>query len=201
LEGYAGAIVDKVLSEAADSLPALPEGEKADLGWRKATALVEMCVGGDPKPAQVTVLVDARHGASSDGEAGVVLEAGTRVGRTALEAILCNSVTEVIARAEDGRYMDYGRKRRVVPPALARALLDKFGGACAADGCASRYRLQAHHKVPWSRGGATDQENLVLLCWFHHHVVVHERGFEIYEHPDHGRIRFRNPGMTTGRSP
>jgi hypothetical protein len=24
-------------------------------------------------------------------------------------------------------------------------------------------------------------------------VVVHERGFQIYQHPDHGRIRFRRP--------
>jgi hypothetical protein len=24
--------------------------------------------------------------------------------------------------------------------------------------------------------------------------VVHQRGFQIYRHPDHGRIRFQNPG-------
>jgi hypothetical protein len=146
-------------------------------------------------------MVDARHAASSDGEAGVILDTGPRVGRKALEAILCNSVTEVIARAEDGRYMDFGRKGRVVSPALSRALHDKYAGACAAEGCSSRYRLQAHHIVPWSQGGPTDQGNLVLLCWFHHHVVVHERGFEIYEHPDHGRIRFRRPQTIPGRSP
>jgi hypothetical protein len=199
LDGYAGAIVDKVLTEAADQLPQLPDGGSVDLAWRRATALVELCVSDPPGPAQVTVLVDASQAASSNGEAGVVLEAGPRVGKIALETVLCDSVTEVIARSEDGRYLDYGRKHRVVPPNLRRALLDKYRGACAADGCDSRYRLQAHHLIPWSEGGRTDQDNLIILCWYHHHVVVHERGFEIYQHPHHGRIRFRQP--TSGRSP
>lgn len=115
------------------------------------------------------------------------------MGRQALQAVLCDAVTEVIARTSDGRYLDYGRRSRTVPPALKRALLDRYGGRCGADGCDSRYRLEAHHKTLWSRGGCTDQENLVILCWFHHHVVVHQQGFEIFEHPDHGRVRFRKP--------
>ncbi|MCI0545126.1 MAG: HNH endonuclease [Actinobacteria bacterium] len=47
--------------------------------------------------------------------------------------------------------------------------------------------------MPWSQGGRTDQDNLVLLCWFHHQVVVHQMGLELVRHPDHGRIRFRKP--------
>jgi hypothetical protein len=138
------------------------------------------------------VFVDAREATASDGSAGVVLDTGPAIGRRALEAILCDAVTEVTVRAGDGMYMDYGHRHRVVPPALRRALLDKYQGMCAADGCTSRHRLQAHHKIPWSQGGATDQDNLILLCWFHHQVVVHERGFQIYTSP-HGRIRFRQP--------
>jgi 5-methylcytosine-specific restriction endonuclease McrA len=191
LDAHAGAIVDKVLSEAADELPGLPDDLLADSGWRRATALVELCVGEDPAPAHISVFVDARHAAATDGDTGVVIESGPTVGRRALEAILCDSTTEVIARAGDGRYMDYGHKHRIVPPSLRRALVEKYRGTCAADGCVSRNRLQAHHVVPWSRGGRTDQDNLVLLCWFHHHVVVHERGMEPYPHPGHGRVRFR----------
>ena len=193
LDGYAGAMVDKVLTELADQLPELPDGFSGDSGWRRATALVELCVTDEPVPAHVTVFVDTAHATLTNGQAGVVLEAGPLVGREALEAVLCDSVTEVIARTGDGRYMDYGRKLRVVPPALRRALLDKYLGACAVDGCDSRNRLQAHHKIPWSQGGPTDQDNLLLLCWYHHHVVIHERGYQPYQHPDHGRIRFKQP--------
>ena len=46
-------------------------------------------------------------------------------------------------------------------------------------GCTSRYRLRAHHIIPWSQGGATDAENLTAMCWFHHHIAIHARGFRI----------------------
>jgi hypothetical protein len=192
LDGYSGAIVDKVLSEAADRLPDLPDGTRPDLSWRKATALVETLISAEPPPAQVTVIVDAKHATATDAETGVVLEAGVRVGRQALQAVLCDAVTEVVARTEEGRYMDYGKSKRTAPPTLKRALLAESGFRCAADGCESRYRLQVHHKTPWAQVRRTDQDNLIILCWFHHQVVVHERGFQIVIHQT-GRIRFRKP--------
>lgn len=193
LDGASGAIVDKVLSEAADAIRDRSEGRNTDPAWRKATALAELCVSDTPMPAQVTVFVDAVHATGSTADTGVILETGPAIGRQALESILCDSVTEVVARAEDGRYMEFGRNRRTVTPKLHRALMDRYLGACGIDGCDSRNRLQAHHIVPWSRGGRTDQDNLVLLCWFHHHTVIHEWGYEIYRQPGHGRLRLRPP--------
>ncbi|HET7845961.1 MAG TPA: HNH endonuclease [Acidimicrobiia bacterium] len=61
------------------------------------------------------------------------------------------------------------------------------------EGCHSRYRLQPHHIKERQHGGDHHPDNLVTLCWFHHHVVVHERGFRPFRHPEHGRIRFRPP--------
>lgn len=193
LDGATGAIVDKTLTERADKLPELAEGIRGDLGWRKAMALAEVCVSGEAPPAQVTVIVDAKTAAETNGRSGVVLEAGANAGRQALEAVLFDSVTEVVARTDEGRYLDYGRKTRTVPPVLKRALLDKYGHRCAVDGCDSRYRLEAHHLIPWSQGGATDQDQLILVCWFHHHIVIHRLGHQPYAHPDHGRIRLRGP--------
>jgi len=194
LDGASGAIVDKVLTEIADQLPALPDGSRGDSSWRRATALVELAVSDDPPPAQITVFVDSEHATPTNGQTGVVLEAGPRVGRAALEAILCDSITEITARDQDGTPMRYGRQTRTIPPALRRAILHRDGNCCSADGCNSRHRLQIHHIIPWSRGGPTNPDNLITLCWFHHHIVIHEQGFQIYRHPDHGRIRFRRPG-------
>lgn len=195
LDGHAGAIVDKVLTEAADALPDDVEG---DAGWRRATALVESLVSDEPPEAQVTVIVDAHEAAGTGAEAGVVLEPGVRVGRDALQAILCDADVEVTARTEDGKLMNYGRRARTAPPALKRGLLAETGFTCSADGCNSHRRLQIHHVTPWALGGRTDQGELVVLCWFHHHVVVHERGFEVVLHPDRRRVRFRRPD---GRAP
>jgi hypothetical protein len=190
LDGHSGAIVDKVLSEAAD---AMPDDIAGDAGWRRATALVESLISDNPPEGQVTVIVDAKEATPTDGEAGVILDSGARVGRQALGAILCDANVEVTARAADGRFMDYGRRERTAPPALKRALLAQAGFTCAADGCNSGRRLQIHHLTPWAEGGRTDQGELVVLCWFHHHVVVHERRFEVVLHPDRRRVRFRRP--------
>lgn len=199
LDGYSGAVVDKALTKAADELRDLPDGSRGSQGWRRATALVGCLTADEAPPGEVAVIVEASDAAPTNGEAGVTLEAGPRVGRHALERILCDANTEVIARTRDGRFMEYGRRRRTAPPALRRALLAKYQHRCGADGCDSRHRLQVHHLTPWSKGGETNQDDVVLLCWFHHQVVVHERWYEVYFHPDHGRIRFRKPEEIPGR--
>jgi 5-methylcytosine-specific restriction endonuclease McrA len=191
LDGLTGAAIDNALTKRADDLPDLPDGTRGSGSWRKATALYEMATGGRLPEAHVTVFVDAEKAASSDGTAGIRLEAGPRVGTVALSAILCNSVTEVTVTSADGVPLKYGRSSRSIPMSLRRAVLARTAGHCAIDGCNSRYRVEVHHKVPWSEGGKTDPENLIALCWFHHHIAVHERGFEVYDHPDHGRIRLR----------
>jgi hypothetical protein len=193
LDGASGSIVDKVLNEIADQLPTLPDGSRGDSSWRRATALVQLAVTDDPPPAQVTVFVDTQHATPTNGQAGVVLEAGPRIGREALEAILCDSITEITAKGEDGTPIRYGRRSRIIPPALRRAILHRDANTCTGDGCPSHHRLQIHHIIPWSQGGPTDPDNLITLCWFHHHIVVHEQGFQIHRHPKHGRIRFQRP--------
>ena len=195
MDGATGALVNKTIAEKADDLPLLPDGNRGDSSWRKAMALAELCITDDPPPAQLTVFVDTNQASPSNGETGVVLETGPRIGREALEAILCNAVTEVTARGEDGTPMVYGRKTRTIPPALRRAIIHRDGNACTGDGCPSTHRLQIHHIIPWSQGGTTDPDNLITLCWFHHQIVVHQRDFQPYHHPQHGRIRFRKPAL------
>ena len=36
----------------------------------------------------------------------------------------------------------------------------------------------AHHLVHWAQGGATDIDNLVLLC-YRHHWLIHEGGWQL----------------------
>ena len=71
----------------------------------------------------LTVFVDATEAAATNGEAGVVVEAGPRVGRSTIEAILCDGVIEVTARTSDGIPLAMGRRSRVIPPRLRRFVL------------------------------------------------------------------------------
>ena len=133
----------------------------------------------DTSTPLTTVFMDATEAAPTNGEAVAMIEAGPRVGPNTVEAILCDGIIEVTARAQDGIPLQMARRSRIIPPRLRRFVPHRDGAVCTIEGCMSRYRLQIHHIRPWSQGGRTDAENLTTLCWFHHHVVIHGRGFTI----------------------
>ena len=70
-----------------------------------------------------------------------------------------------------------GRSKRLVSKAQRRALLIR-DRMCRYPGCHQIRHLKAHHRVPWSLGGSTDMDNLILLCQWHH-TAVHEGGVTI----------------------
>jgi hypothetical protein len=71
--------------------------------------------------------------------------------------------------------LEVGRATRVVSPAQRTALSVRDGG-CRFPGCDRPPAwCEAHHVRHWLHGGATDLDNLVLLCWTHHRAV-HEGG-------------------------
>jgi hypothetical protein len=64
-----------------------------------------------------------------------------------------------------------GPVSRTPPPWLLRQLRYRDRG-CTFPGCESRRFLHAHHIEHWGRGGPTDLDNLVLVCTFHHKLVL-----------------------------
>jgi hypothetical protein len=199
LPGVAGRVVETALHERGDTFGDLPDGTRLSRGQRNADALVTMAQdsldgGGAPEAAasgpQVTVFVDAAenpHGGSTGAEVAY----GPRIGPMALEALLCTGGVQVVGLA-DGRPAVASPSSRGIPPVVRRFVIWRDGG-CTADGCTSRYRLQPHH-IRWrADGGTHDAGNLTTLCWFHHHVVVHGRGFRIDPDSPPGRRRFVRP--------
>ena len=186
LPGFAGRIVVDALDAKADTFPTgagcgSRAARNADALWAIS---LDSLTGGDgvtiEDPAPVlTVFVDANQAAATNGQAGVVIEAGPRVGEAAIEAILCSGVVEVTARTTDGTPLRLGRRTRAISPQLRRFIADRDGAACTIAGCVSRYRLHIHHITRWIDGGRTDPENLTTVCWFHHHTVIHSQGFTI----------------------
>ena len=200
LPGVDGQLVEQALLTRADTFPTLPDGTKGSLGQRNADALVSISqdsltsTSGDDDPSTgpvLSVFTNAELAADSGGERGSLTSTGISVGWSTIEEIFCSGSTEHIS-FHNGQPLAAGRTTRVIPPKLRRAILYRDGG-CTADGCTSRYRLQPHHKIPWSQGGRTDPENLTTLCWFHHHVVIHQMGYTIKPDTPPGRLRFQQP--------
>jgi 5-methylcytosine-specific restriction endonuclease McrA len=83
-----------------------------------------------------------------------------------------------------------------IAPHLRRAIIMR-DRRCAAPGCDQPpAACHVHHIVPRSRGGPTSLTNCLLLCSFHHLIMIHRRGRTIALNADgtttavgpHGRI-------------
>jgi hypothetical protein len=197
LDGPAGATVEQALQQRADQLPDPPPGAPSSLGHRMALALTSLCQDathrsdGDHNQPLATVVVTASDAAPSNGETGVTLAAGPRVGPQALEAILCHGKIEVTAVTAEGTPLATGPSTSAIPPRLRRFVLARDQG-CTAEGCTSRYRLQVHHRTPRSHGGSHHPDT-TTQCWYHHQVVIHGYGYHIDPTSPPGRLRYLPP--------
>src|SRR5690606_24279961 len=168
--------IDRALEAAAASGP-----EFSDESWaaQRADALVALAKdylrgGGEraariPDHYQVTVHVDEAALRGSTGRSGLPVETVRR--------IACDSDLIVLVEDRNGNPLSVGRKTRVVPAAIERALWARDKG-CRFPGCGRRRWVHAHHIEHWAAGGETCLDNLVLLC-SKHHVLLHEGGFSI----------------------
>jgi hypothetical protein len=200
LPALEGKIVADTLDRVADELPRPPHGHRESRATRRSDALFVVCDrhdsderGGSPAGAPAvlaTVFVDATGGPTRP---GAWIAAGPKVGPNTLERILCDSPVDVIALTDNGEPLRIGNASTAIPPSTRRHVLWRDGGICTADGCSSSYRLQPHHIQERSDNGDHHHSNLTSLCWFHHHVVIHGRGFRIDPNSPTRRRRFLPP--------
>jgi HNH endonuclease len=107
-------------------------------------------------------------------------------------------VTRVVTEARS-QPLELGRRTKVVPPGLRRALAVRDGG-CRFPGCGRPLGwCDSHHVVHWADGGETSLGNLLLLCRPHHRAI--HRGFDVrivdeqpvFSRPDGTMIPERRP--------
>ena len=196
-EGYS-------LGRLYGDLPTLP-GQHGGQGQRRADALTSICMdsltggsepGEDGRAVTVAeVFVDATLASESFGEAGATISSGPRVGPNTLSEILCTGQIRIVAT--DGlqpvAYSDLGE---AIPPAVRSFVLFRDQGQCLIEGCPSRYRLQPHHIRERRHGGDHHPDNLITLCWYHHHVAIHQLGFTIDPDGPTHRRRLHKPDNT-----
>jgi len=190
-----GAIVAKALERVVDQIPAMPSyTDGVVIEARRADALLALCsqrIAGDADADRATVVVHASLEALS-GRRNAETEHGAVMPPEALQRLACDARIQVVAENEANDAIALGRTKREPSASMMRQLRHRDRG-CRFPGCGSTAFANAHHIVWWSRGGATDLDNLLLICGFHHRLV-HEHGWTVQRSHD-GRLRwFRADG-------
>ena len=189
-----GAIVMAALESITGSKPPANQADSevkdpADEPWaaRRADALVAMSnhvlAGGtgdlvkSSASRQVVVHVDVGVLTGEETHGRTFVEGGAPLSREAARRIGCDcQIVPVIER--NGLPIDVGRARRTISASLRRAVevRDRF---CRFPGCGvPAHRAEGHHVVHWVDGGATERDNIILMCLFHHQRL-HDGGFQV----------------------
>jgi len=146
--------------------------------------------GGQRSHLQVTTTLETLQATS--GAPGAHLEHAGSIPDRTVQRLGCDAtITRVLLDAQSA-VIDVGRSQRVVPPATRRALTVRDRG-CRWPGCdRSASWTAAHHIVHWANHGATNLDNLVLLC-HRHHWLVHEAGHQVVRSDDGGILTIPPP--------
>jgi hypothetical protein len=183
LHGVLDAESAEVLQTALLPLMAPSPGDTRSAPQRRADALIDVArraldaadlpVQGRQRP-HLSVVVTAEALASGRG-AATLPATGATVPVPTVARWACDAQLTPIWAAEAAhglRPLAVGRSSRTVTSAQLKALQVRDGG-CVHPGCTRTPAFcDGHHVVHWADGGATDLDNLVLLCR-HHHRTLH----------------------------
>ena len=149
----------------SDQRPPMPTMVDAFMGLVDAGWDAE--VAGRPHGARTTVVMhlDVKDKVAS-------LHLGPLLSDADRHYLSCDATCEAWFE-RDGQPIGSGRSTRQISRRLRRALEHRHP-TCAVPGCGATRGLHAHHLVHWEDGGATELDNLVLLCPYHHRL--HHRG-------------------------
>jgi len=89
----------------------------------------------------------------------------------------CDASLVTVLEDDAGKVLNVGRRSRIVPEHIRRALRER-DGVCQYPGCQESTYVDAHHIQHWANGGETRLDNLVTLCRFHHRQL-HRGCFDI----------------------
>ena len=195
LPGDAGRIFDQAIDARLDGIPVNPETGMFDpYPTRAADALTELAAtSGATSPTSNRLNVFADLDALTTSDSGTAeLDNGALIPNSTAQRLGCDSLIRTVVK-DGAQVIGIGRASRQIPGWLRDLVYHRDGYHCQHPGCPHTHWLQIHHIKPWSQGGTTDLDNLILLCGYHHRWV-HEHGWHITG-PPHQRV-FRKPDRT-----
>ena len=115
-------------------------------------------------------------------------DTGHRITASEARRLTCNAGLIPAVLGGKSEVLDLGRSKRLYEngPRRAMDLRDKH---CRAEGCdIPAAWCEAHHLIPWSKGGKTDLADGLLLCSHHHHRAHDDR--YLHDRLPSGDLRF-----------
>ena len=105
-------------------------------------------------------------------------------GPAGLASFPCGSGSSGYSRGGPSLPLDIGYSESV-PAGIRNAVILRdrpcqWAGRCDQPAAA----CEVHHTKHKANGGKTSVKDCVLLCWFHHHVVIHRWGWTLVLNPD-----------------
>jgi hypothetical protein len=194
LPAEVGAMLMKAIDRAVDHADKDVTAETREpVAARRADAIAEMAESylsnGPAKSSSADRYQVMLHVSAETPEGPAHIEDGPHVTAETSQRICCDTSTSLLVEDENGEPLSIGRKSRVIPPAMRRALKAR-DKQCRFPGCTHTHFIDGHHIKHWSDGGETGLDNLVQLCR-HHHRLVHEGGFDCAKNAE-GKVEFRN---------
>jgi hypothetical protein len=164
----------EAVADVSAETPEEPEA-RSPIAARRADALAEIAETYMNSGPVANSTADRYQVIVHVSEESTYLEDGPHVSAETSRRIGCDCNVIGVKDDENGEPLSIGRRSRLIPPAIRRALRLRDDG-CRFPGCTCKHFVDAHHVEHWSHGGETSLANLVQLCR-EHHRLVHEGGF------------------------
>ena len=135
-----------------------------------------------------TVVVTMDLDALMTGLGVATTSTGDRITAAEIRRLACTAKLVPAVLGGKSEVLDLGRAKRLYNTAQRKAMGIRDGG-CRAEGCEIPAAwCEAHHLIPWSRGGKTDLADGLLLCSHHHHRAHDDR--YLHDRLPSGDLRF-----------
>ena len=214
LDPVTGAKMHKRLLKEAERLRRCdvrnPGAQQRTLPQRLADALDALTAPGDtaagPARGASADITIVQHLSPEGDRAFAEIADGGAIPQSVLEEHFCNARIVGVVFSSKGRPLWRGSAVPRPTKAQMDALMARYGGC---GGCGEHSVIcQAHHISPRSRGGPTDVDNLIPLCWgchdkihYHDWQVVPDGDLHTIEPPQrirHGPAHAPDPPLTRG---
>jgi hypothetical protein len=197
-----GERVVAAIDDLARAMPSHPDdapvatligADEPSMDQRRADALVALVTSSGAASSDTTIVVHAPIASLIADEGSASVAGGLTLHPETTRRLCCDSKVRTVVEDGHGGRLGIGDASRTVPSWLRSEVLERDGHVCSFAGCEHGRFLYMHHVIHWLCGGATELNNLITVCHFHH-KLIHEYRWSVTMDSHQRPIWFRPGG-------